>query len=183
MSLKHRPMCFSWEGNKPLSHKESMNKVSTGLAVGINAIHPLLIVPFQLKGLAEGKGQPVKERQRNALLWVYKECLFQFYRINLRPARGHYPCVCVHLCNSEFLLIQTKAWCSVDCSCSVARDAAAHVNFDSCTIDNTSSHVRILITSLCILNGCITEFELEKNLAWRGWYPQMEYSWKHHENS
>lgn len=39
-------MCFSGEGNKPLSHKESMNKVGDGLAVGMDAKHPLLMIPF-----------------------------------------------------------------------------------------------------------------------------------------
>lgn len=33
-----------------------MNKARARLAVGINEIHPLLIVPSQPKGLAEGKG-------------------------------------------------------------------------------------------------------------------------------
>lgn len=78
ISLKHEPMCFPWEGNKPLSHKESVNKVRTRLAVGIDEIHPLLIVPSGPKGFAEGKGQAVKKRQRNVLLWVCKECFLCF---------------------------------------------------------------------------------------------------------
>lgn len=54
MSLRHGPMCSPWEGNKP--HKESINKVRAWLVVGINEIHPLLVVPPKPKGLAKGKG-------------------------------------------------------------------------------------------------------------------------------
>lgn len=39
---------------------KSLNKVRALLAVGINEIHPLLIVPSQPKGLAEGKGHAVE---------------------------------------------------------------------------------------------------------------------------
>lgn len=45
-----------------------MNKVRVGFALGMNAMNPLLIVPFQTKGLAEGKGQTAKQKQRNTLL-------------------------------------------------------------------------------------------------------------------
>lgn len=72
-----------------------MNKVRAGLAVGINEIHPLLIVPSQPKGLAEGKGQTAWGETKKLSTMNLQRMLFLFYRVNLCPASGHFPlCLC-----------------------------------------------------------------------------------------
>lgn len=83
---------LSFRRYKPLS---LINKVRAWLAVGINEIHPLLIVPSQPKDLAEGKGHTAQSRQRNTMSLQIMPSLF--YCRRLCPARGHFLRVCVHL--------------------------------------------------------------------------------------
>lgn len=144
MSLKHGPMCSPLEGYKPLS---LINKVRAWLAVGINEIHPLLIVPSQPKDLAEGKGHTAQSRQRNTMSLQIMPSLF--YCRRLCPARGHFLSVCVHLsyCVSNNSDKDTKLFFP----------AALHeINrlmfaLISCTTDSKSLHVRMLICSLISL--------------------------------
>lgn len=108
-SLKHGPMCSPWEGNKPLSHKESMNKVRALLAVGINEIHPLLIVPSKLKGLAEGKGHTVEGETKKRSTMSLQRMLSLFGSV--QPGGTSPVFVLTSPAPSEFPIIQTKTRC------------------------------------------------------------------------
>lgn len=99
-SLKHGPMCSPLEGNKPLSHKESMNKVRARLAVGINVIHPLLIVPPSTQRFGWRKRPHCGGETKKRSTMSFQRMLSLFYRIRFCPARGHFPCVCAHLSSS-----------------------------------------------------------------------------------
>lgn len=111
MSLKLGPMCSPWEGNKPLSHKESINKVRGWLAVGINEIHPLLIDPSQPKGWLKEKAT-LRRGDKETLLWVYKESFLCFIVLGFSQPGGTSPVfVFTSLAPSEFPVSRTKMCC------------------------------------------------------------------------